>query len=401
MEPCQYLQDGRCIAIGELCDEPPVSVSGDTCDKCSRANKGEPRSKNSVTAYAALKHLAQADQKKLAEKRKGLQDMMLGPQGNCGQSKPLHEGVRNLTLTSRQSPGDVMTMTAAVASLHQAYPGSFATSVSTPCMEIWDHNPLITQHNSDVDDAPSHIPMEYPLVNKSNTVNAPFLSGYVAFLESVLGLTIPLACNRPQLYLSDEEKQWISQVQEMVGGRSVRYWVVDAGVKSDFTAKQWPIEYYQEVVNRTRHLVEWVQVGSNEHDHPRLDNVIDLRGETPGRKFIRLVYHSDGGLGPVTYLQHLCAAWEKPYLCLLGGREPVTWVSYPFQHTLHSIGQLDCCRHGACWKSRVTPLGDGDEKDNVLCSQPVISGTRAVGRCMQMITPDEVVPLVMKHIRRQ
>jgi ADP-heptose:LPS heptosyltransferase len=115
---------------------------------------------------------------------------------------------------------------------------------------------------------------------------------------------------------------------------------------------------------------------------------MDLRGKTDTRQLIRLVYHSKGGIGPVTFLQHICAAWQKPYVCLLGGREPVTWVSYPFQHILHTVGQLSCCKEYACWKSRV--LGPSDS----LCEQPVLDGLRPVGRCMSLIRPQEAINLI-------
>jgi hypothetical protein len=99
-------------------------------------------------------------------------------------------------------------------------------------------------------------------------------------------------------------------------------------------------------------------------------------------------------LGPVTYLQHLCAAWEKPYLCLLGGREPVTWTKYPLQHTFHTMGLLDCCRTTACWKSRVVPLRDGDPKDTSLCLWPLLGLARPSPKCMATIRPDEVLSIL-------
>ena len=231
---------------------------------------------------------------------------------------------------------------------------------------------------------------------KQTSVN--FLGGYTEHLAAQLGVPIRCQTNRPMLYLSREELPWTSQVDEITGGHRVPYWIVCAGTKSDFTTKQWPVEYYQEVVDRTSHKWQWVQIGESSHNHPALTGVIDLRGKTDTRQLIRLVYHARGGLGPVTFLQHLCAAFRKPYICLLGGREPITWVQYPLQHTLHTLGLLDCCRHQACWKSRVTALGDNPQLDGSLCELPVLSGSKPVGRCMQMITPEHVVA-VLGHVR--
>jgi ADP-heptose:LPS heptosyltransferase len=150
-------------------------------------------------------------------------------------------------------------------------------------------------------------------------------------------------------------------------------------------------------VTRTVGKIQWVQVGAKEHDHPKLDGAINLVGKTDHRQLIRLAWHARGGLGPVTYLQHLCAAWEKPYVCLLGGREPVTWVQYPLQHTLHTIGMLPCCKTSACWKSRIVPSNDSSTKDQSLCQWPVLGLVRPVSRCMSAIRPDEVITVLERY----
>jgi hypothetical protein len=121
-----------------------------------------------------------------------------------------------------------------------------------------------------------------------------------------------------------------------------------------------------------------------------LKNVINFVGKTDARQLVRLAWHAQGGLGPITFLQHLCAAFEKPYVALVGGREPVGWVQYPLQTTLHTLGKLPCCRAKACWRSRVVVLGDGAEQDRSLCELPVLGMARPVGKCMAVIRPDEV-----------
>ncbi len=289
-------------------------------------------------------------------------------------------------------PGDVLTLTAAVESLHATYPGEYLTDVRSPVPAVWEQNPHITPID-DRDAEARRIDMQYPAINRSNQVLIPFLSGYTTYLGSQIDRPLGLTTNRPHLYLSDEEKEWINQVRDQVtNGRDVPYWLVSAGTKSDYTLKQWPVENYQQVVNRTRGRIQWVQIGESGHNHPDLDGVIDLRGKTDTRQLIRLAYHAAGGLGPVTFLQHIMAAFEKPYLCLLGGREPVPWVTYSKQTTFHTIGALGCCRNGGCWKARVVPLDDGDEsKNGSLCEQPVIGLKRPVGRCMALIDSESII----------
>jgi ADP-heptose:LPS heptosyltransferase len=303
---------------------------------------------------------------------------------------------RKLLLKCPLSPGDVMTMTVAVESLHTFYPGKFVTDVQTTAMEIWDNNPHVTRLPTD-DPAVTVGDMQYPLIHRSGREPVSFLQGYSEWLGDFVGLPLRPCINRPCLYLSHEELGWMDQIaQYFTRGQGVPFWIVNAGIKADFTAKQWPIEYYQEVINRTRDRIQWVQIGQADHDHPKLDNVIDLRGMTTTRELIRLVYHSRGGIGPATFLKHLCAAFDKPYLCLLGGRESVSWVTYPKQVTFHTIGQLSCCRNGACWKSKVL-RPDGDNGDS-WCEQPVVTFSRPVGRCMAMIKPDEILAVLHRYL---
>jgi ADP-heptose:LPS heptosyltransferase len=301
---------------------------------------------------------------------------------------------QKLILTSNLCPGDLLTLTAAVESLHLTYPGEYLTDVRTPAREIWEHNPHLTPLE-DADPEARKIECHYPSIGRCNQEPVSFLAGYTEHLGEQLGRPLRCRVNRPCLYLSDAERAWQDQVsQHVTGGKRIPFWLVNAGVKNDYTAKSWPVEHYQSVINMTRGRIQWVQVGAREHTHPELRGVIDFRGKTDHRQLIRLAYHAAGGLGPVTYLQHLCAAWQKPYVCLLGGREPVPWTSYPTQHTLHTIGLLDCCRDKACWRSRTVPIGDSDAKDSSLCDWPVLGLLRPSPKCLAAITPHQVVSVL-------
>src|SRR6185295_7622114 len=102
-------------------------------------------------------------------------------------------------------------------------------------------------------------------------------------------------------------------------------------------------------------------------------------------------------LCPVTALMHLAAAVEfkerpdanRPCVVVAGGREPAHWEAYPDHQFIHTVGALRCCLKGGCWKDRVFPLGDGDERDRPehLCVDIV----RQLPRCMDMITSAEVI----------
>ena len=297
---------------------------------------------------------------------------------------------RKIILVTKLSPGDVCTLTAAIESLHAFYPGRFLTDVRTSCDAVFQHNP----HLFRLKDAEADLVVEMhytDLIVQSDGRRNSFIEGYCDFLGKVLGIPLPLATNRPHLYLSEVEIKTPNALFDPPEALPDRFWLVNAGVKSDFTLKQWPVEYYQAVVDHFLGKVQFVQVGSAEHNHPTLQNVINLVGRTDARQLIRLTHRAQGGLGPITFLQHLCAAFEKPYVALLGGREPVIWTQYPLQTTLHTMGKLTCCLKRACWRSRVVPLHDGSEQDRSLCEQPVLGMQRPVGKCMSIIHPIEVI----------
>jgi ADP-heptose:LPS heptosyltransferase len=307
---------------------------------------------------------------------------------------------QKLLLRSSLSPGDIVTMTAAVRDLHRAYPGRFLTAVETTAPELWEHNPHVVARNQ-LTGSRRTIEMHYPLVNQSNQRPTHFIQGYAEYLGSQLGLRIPITEFRGDIHLSEEEKRWTNQVEQKFGYPG-RFWIIVAGGKYDFTTKWWPPHSYQQVVDHFKGRVQFVQCGQKEHWHPELKDVFNLVGKTSVREFVRLVYHAEGIVCPVTFAMHLSAAVPakdkrlRPCIVIAGGREPPHWEAYPGHQFLHTIGCLPCCATGGCWKSRCQTVGDGDAKDkNGLCDQPVqIDTGLRVPRCMTLIRPEDVCAAV-------
>jgi ADP-heptose:LPS heptosyltransferase len=303
--------------------------------------------------------------------------------------------MKRLILRNHQSPGDIVMLTAAVRDLHAAYPGQFLTDVRTPCPALWENNRYITPLHEQ-DPGVEVIDCHYPLIHRSNHAPYHFLHGFIEYLNDRLGLAIKPTQFRGDIHLSGIEKSWISQVEEIVR-RHMPFWIVVAGGKRDFTIKWWDPQRYQRVVDHFADRILFVQVGEEGHEHRPLRNVIDLRGKTDLRQLVRLVYHAQGVLCPVTLLMHLAAAVEvppgmpknRPCVVVAGGREPPHWEAYPHHQFLHRAGALRCCDDGGCWKSRVRPLGDRDTQDRHenLCLDVV--GT--LPRCMDLITVDDVI----------
>jgi len=286
-------------------------------------------------------------------------------------------------------------LTAAVRDLHHCYPGEFITDVRTLCSELWENNPDVTPLDDSDPDA-EHIDCSYPLINRANRTPYHCLHGFIEFFNTKFGLSIQPTSFKGAIYLSEQEKAWYSQVRE-VTRKDIPFWIIAAGGKFDITIKWWQIERYQEVVNALRREVQFVQVGGGGHAHPRLDGVIDFRGQTNLRELIRLVHHSDGVLCSITALMHFAAAVEtrnshapnRPCVVIAGGREPVHWEQYPSHQFIHTIGALPCCLQGGCWKDRIFALRDGDKRDRLQnrCANIVDD----LPRCMDMIRPKDVI----------
>lgn len=291
---------------------------------------------------------------------------------------------RSIKLRHHLSPGDVTVMTAALESLHQQFPGQYLTDVDTCCNAIFENNPHVTKLH---DALP--IEMHYPLIHKVHMTPVHFMQGYTDYLGDRLNIPLKLTVRHPSLYLSEEEKTWTPQVE-------APFWLINAGIKSDFTNKNWGFSNYQEVVYRLN-FIKWVQVGEKGHLHKPLDGAIDLIGKTTPREFIRLCYWAAGGLGPVTWLHHVMAAFAKPYVCLLGGREQLWWEYYPTATMMSTLGTLPCCQYNGCWKSRTVKLNDNSTNDKSLCEMPVLRDGEHIPKCMEMISVDNVCEAIMRY----
>ncbi len=295
---------------------------------------------------------------------------------------------RPLLLQTHQSPGDALVMTAAIYSLHRCHPGKYYTSVESPHLAIFENNPDVLPIEQARAMGAEPLRMHYPAINDCNTRGIHFMQGYTEFLGASLGIPLPLMTNRPMLYLSQAEKA------TKPANLPAKYWLISAGCKRDFTNKFWGTTKFQEVTNQLRGTICFVQVGAKGDDHQPLEGVVNLVGQTSLRQLIQLAYHAQGVLSGVTFLQHVAAAFNKPAVVIMGGREPVQWNAYPKQHLLHTIGMLPCCENGGCWKSRTVKLNDGSHEDNSLCEKPTANG---LPLCMTMISPKEVSEKILQY----
>lgn len=286
---------------------------------------------------------------------------------------------RKLILINGQSPGDILQLTIAIRDLHKAFPGEYLTDVRTPCPEIFENNPYITQIGDDDKEA-ERVQMNYNIIHQSGWSGEHFSMGFIKCLSDHLKIQpYPRTSMLPEVYLSEQEKKWTNQVavEFQYPGR---FWLMQAGYKEDNPLKDWP--YYQKVVDGLREKVQFVQVGHAKHIHHNLNGVFSLVGKTDLRQLIRLAYWADGSVGPISLHMVLMAAFQKPCVVIAGGKEPIRWQHIPNHQYLAVNGCLPCCKYDGCWKSAY--------KD---CQARV----RGVPKCFAMIRPEDVIQAVDRY----
>lgn len=297
--------------------------------------------------------------------------------------------MEKIILRSDLSPGDTCVLTAALKMLAEQHADKFELGFKGVASELFANNPYIKT------DEGREVTCHYPLIHQSNQRPVSFLQGHVDFLSKALRVKLELTQNHPDIHLSTAEKESRGMIYESTG-LNFPYWVLVAGGKHDFTLKWWVDDRWQQLVDTFKDKICFVQVGAPEHHHPDLKGVIDARG-TDIRGLINLIYHSQGVVCPVTFPMHLSAGTttkhseypRRPCVVIAGGREPVHWELYPWHRHIHTVGALQCCATGGCWKSR--------END---CEQLVSiesSPDRDWPRCMDIITVERVAGEILSY----
>ncbi len=314
---------------------------------------------------------------------------------------PTKENPLKLILIQKQSPGDIMMATVALRDLHKTYPGEYITDMRTPCNEIFKNNPYVTSMPGGGDKEPEiiealkandkHPPIKYdafvycnlhyPMIHESGVLGPHFADGMPKFLADQLGRPIKRHGLRPELYLDQNEQNWPSPAL-VKGGYEGKYWVINAGSKSDFPLKQYP--HYQEVVKILAKEIKFIQVGVATHNHPKLEGVINFIGKTNMRELMRLIYKAEGLLTCVSVPMHIAAAFKKPCVVIAGGREGTRWELYPDHRFLYTNGALECCRYDGCWKNKIE---DCSHNEN------------GIALCMKLIEPEEIARAIRMYYK--
>lgn len=288
----------------------------------------------------------------------------------------MRKRMEKLILQNRLSPGDILIMSGTLRDLHLTYPKEFVTDIRSPCNEIFHNNPYVTPiSNGDG----KVVDMQYPIIHHSGYMGYHFSDGYRLFLQEVIGKPIRKTSMRPDIFLDQNELNWVNPVRTECGCDG-KYWIINAGIKNDYTLKGYP--YYQEVVNLLRNKITFVQVGASAHDHPKLDGALDFRGKTNIRQLFRISYFAEGALCAVSFQMVIMQALKKPCVVVAGGREGMRWQAVNDHVFLHTNGLLKCCLEDGCWKSKVSDCVD------------LVDG---IPKCMSLLSPERVVSSILSY----
>jgi len=288
--------------------------------------------------------------------------------------------------------GDQVVFTGALRALHKSQPERFITGINIDRdIDLLWNNPYISKVVSNDPSVKVFTKSIGGNFRNYKTSGKHCIEVFVEKLAKMLDVQIKIDEMRGDIHLSDEEQ---SRPPSGLEGR--RYWIIVAGCKTGVPTKSWSTVNYQAVVDALAGKIHFVQCGSRQAGwHPPLRDVTNLVAKTSVRDLIRTIYHADGVLCPITSLMHLAAAIPvkstylnpRPCVVLAGGREPITYVTYPGHIVLATIGKLPCSLK-PCGHSKFAPKGG--------CKRPITMGSQKIPECMKLIQPSQVVTAILR-----
>jgi len=286
--------------------------------------------------------------------------------------------MKKIIFKNMQSPGDILMLQLAVRELHKSYPNVFETDIISPYPEITYGNPFLTRliPNGMKDPDADIVEVGYTYeLKRGKFSGSHFSDGFITDINHKLGLNINKKDMYPSIYLKNNEENDIKKKYDLPD----KFWIFNAGIKIDIPLKSWILDYWIDLFDMTRGI-NLIQVGSNKHVHPDFGkDITSLIGKTEClREFIKVCYHAEGYIGPISMGMHIMAAFNKPAIIIAGGRECPTWEFYPTHQFLHTVGILNCCKRTGCYKSQRDECENIDTRFNY-------------PKCMTMIYPAAVL----------
>jgi ADP-heptose:LPS heptosyltransferase len=301
------------------------------------------------------------------------------------------------------APGDYVVTTALLRDIQLCHPGQYDVDFSTHIPAVYTGNPYVSRVPHDADD----VVLGYHEGMKSSQagMRIHFTSWLHKDFSEKTGIEVLPQIPRPEIFLTERERK-----QRPIEGK---YWVMMAGGKMDVTIKHWDFSRYKELsAALAKENIFCAQSGhaGRDHVHPPVEAPLDLVGWGYLRELFWQIFHAEGVICPITAAMHIAAAFEKPCVVIAGGREEPWWEAYDNQwgqfgpdaepvavehKYLHTLGKLDCCLAGGCWRNKVVKI----DKDKSVCEKLAArpTGAQILPACMDMISVDDVVQAVHSY----
>lgn len=312
---------------------------------------------------------------------------------------------KKIILRTIDALGDNIVFTGLARDIHLTYPSEYLIDLrlqNPKYRALWRYNPHLSPlSENDPDVRVINVTYDSRLMNERplHLMHAVYRA-----LSRDLGRTVIPKKFYGDIHFSEAELELPSLTKSLFG-RHIPYWIFDSVLRSiagktAHMTKVWRPERYEELIERFKGRILFIQVGDEDPEPRPIRGAINLVNKTDIRSLMLLMRHADGVLCTITSHMHLSPAvpfrdnsHHRPVVVLAGGKEATTWIAYPNHQVLHTVGALSCCAQGGCGRWRVLPIGDDLRYDKYLCLQPV----GVIPRCMEMISVNNVANAIDRY----
>ena len=164
---------------------------------------------------------------------------------------------------------------------------------------------------------------------------------------------------KPQIFFTEREIKEFNKKFEFLKD----FAIIQPVGKTTYTPnKEWGFEKYQEVVNKTKDKINWVQVGLE--NEKLLENVVDLRGKTKSlRELAFVISKANFVLANEGLLNHLSASVETKSFVVFSGFSQVELAKYDTTVPIVKNSQVECA---PCWLLKKCP------KEKKWCTEGIL-----------------------------
>jgi ADP-heptose:LPS heptosyltransferase len=283
--------------------------------------------------------------------------------------------------------GDLVVLTGCLRDLQNSYP-NFLFDIRTKCPEVFSALTHLVHLDENALDVETIVLSQDRCTefNKNKNCfrnfdeNIHFRHTIDVYVEQKTGLSIVWRSTRPCL----PETFSVSNPVISKLNYSGPYWLINAGWYNEARSKFWGHDHFQKVIDFFKDKIQFIQIGAATDSHEPYKNTLSLVGQTSIIELACAVQSPKchGTLSGVTGLAHVSAGYMKPAVVICGGVENSSFIRYPGQRLLDSIGFLPCCRGCGCTLSGHSTCANW-RGDHTLC--------------MNFVRPELVIEAILNY----